>query len=330
MGATQSSYNLDPIIISRCDRLGDLILSLPAVAHVRKNTNRPVFLHVSDYAASIGELARFNGVCDGYFSSNEGLRHILGLREKEETSLRWGLSLFHCKEAARLFKDFQISNSMGPRSKLSALLLYKWSMAQHRSRVEKSEMLYNVDLAEAFMDKMSSHGMVNADRGPFVGLPPLKLPESWFAETVANALDQKDQLKKPDVLIVASNGNSAANWPMPRYIEEATSLLDQGLRVDILLHGHDASQRYAELKLSSISDHPKLRAIEKFENLKQLILHISRAKKVISSSTGPLHIAHAMGIPVVGIYPRAPKVQSFERWRPHGYWHDAPVEWVHI
>jgi len=188
-------------------------------------------------------------------------------------------------------------------------------------------MLYNVDLVDAYLKRLMASesadatSMLAASAVPFQGLSPLRLPEGWGGAFANEGCD---------VLMVVSNGNSAANWSMIRYIEEAEKLLEQGLRVDLLLHGHDSEERGRELATSRIANHPNLKIIETFADLKDLIVHISRSKKIIASSTGPLHIAHALGKPVKAIYPLTPKVQSFERWRPHGYWHDAPVEWVHV
>ena len=299
------------IVISRCDRLGDLILSLPAVAHLKKHSKAPVILHVSEYASAIGEWAVFNGICDAYFVDAAQF-------PKSYPKPQWALSLFHCNKAVETFKALGITNTMGPRSKLSAMWNYKKSISQKRSQVKKSEMQYNVDLVDELLNVMRI--APSNRKNKFVGLETLLLPKRWKPEYTTGA----------DYLVVISNGNSASNWPMSRYIEEIESLLVKDQCVDVLANGHDASERLLELRNSKHVDNTKLRIIEKFATLESLIVHISMCRRMISSSTGPLHIAHALGKPVKAVYPRIPKVQSFERWRPHGYWHDAPIEWTNI
>jgi ADP-heptose:LPS heptosyltransferase len=64
-----------------------------------------------------------------------------------------------------------------------------------------------------------------------------------------------------------------------------------------------------------------------FATVRELIVFLSKAQLVVSSSTGPLHIAHAAGVEVLGLYPTK-RVESFDRWRPDGFWHQAPVSLI--
>jgi ADP-heptose:LPS heptosyltransferase len=172
-------------------------------------------------------------------------------------------------------------------------------------------MAYNVDLAMRLLELME------LPRLPFEGLPALEMPSEW-----------KSPKTGADLLIVASNGGSALNWPMSRYLDWARSAMDQGKTVQFLIHGTDAAERRRDLEKSDIAS--RAECLPSFAELSQLIAHIASCGEIFSSSTGPLHIAHALGRPVTGLYPVSPKVQSFERWRPDGYWHEAPVKWISI
>jgi ADP-heptose:LPS heptosyltransferase len=293
-----------PLLVSRCDRLGDLILSLPALGFLRDAGFGDVWLHSSAYASAIGEWAAHNGLVRGVWP--EGSEAPEALKNKKNLA---GLSLFHCPEAVAAFKKLGIRDSVGPRTRLSAIWGYGKSVAQHRSRVEKSEMAYNVDMARAFL----AYDM--SEEPEFHGLPALKLPPSWSSP-----------VKGTDLLVVASNGGSAHNWPMSRYIETAQAALGAGKSVQFLVHGTDAEERIREFRASKIAARAEL--LPSFATLRELIAHIASCGETLSSSTGPLHIAHAAGRPVTGIYPVEPKVQSFQRWRPDGYWHAAPVRWL--
>lgn len=318
------------VLVSRSDKLGDLVLALPAVAHLKRHLRSlweassrgssedpqppQVVLHVSAYAGDIGKWACFNGVCDHWVVGEEPLQQ--GLRAD------FGLSLFHGKVARKLFQNCVYGPSLGPRSKLSSLWTYTKSIAQNRSHVAKSEMEYNVDLADKFLSSLAApHFQLSSPPSfDFQGLSPLQLPEDW-----------KSPLKKnSDVLIVASNGNSAQNCKMERYIELAEMELSQGRRVDFLINGVDAAERIEVFKTHSLHKHQRVRMIEGFDSIAELIAHIAQVQKVYSSSTGPMHIAHALAKELHVFFPRTPKVQSFERWRPHGYWSSAPIHLEHI
>lgn len=306
------------VLVSRSDKLGDLVLALPAVAHLRRHLSRmaenppQIVLHVSEYARDIGEWARLNHVCDDFVAG-----------EASQVNLRadFGLSMFHGKGTRKLFQKCVYGPSLGPRSKLSALWTYTSSVPQNRSQVEKSEMEYNVDLANVFLRQIAApHFASKQTEFEFEGLRPLRLPSGWKSPLGSSG----------DALIVASNGNSALNCSMERYLEIAENELSQGVSVDFLINGVDARQRCAEFHAHKLYGHENVRLIEGFASIAELIAHISQVKKVYSSSTGPLHIAHALGKELYAFFPREPKVQSYERWRPHGYWSEAPVHLEHI
>jgi ADP-heptose:LPS heptosyltransferase len=200
---------------------------------------------------------------------------------------------------------------MAPRSKISTLWSYTKTLPQHRSRVEKSEMEYNVDLARALLDWAGLATPV------FRGLPALKIPPTWTSPRVS-----------PDLVVVVSNRGSAENWPLERYVKLGRDRLLKGERVDFLVNGIDAHERKeALLKSGVLSEGAGL--VEGFSRLSELICYLAASREVVSSSTGPLHLAHAAGVPVLGIYPTL-KLQSFDRWRPHGYWHSAALRFIEV
>jgi ADP-heptose:LPS heptosyltransferase len=299
----------DKLLVSRCDRLGDLVLSLPALGYLRDAGVSGVWLHTSAYARPIGEWARHNGLIEGVWAEGEAVPHALAAKPGPSLS---GLSLFHSSEGVAAFRQLGIRDTLGPRTRLDALWKYRRSVAQHRSRVEKSEMAYNVDLAAAWL----------AHRGlslpAFRGLPALRVPETWFSPHAAS-----------DLLIVASNGGSAHNWPMASYLDVARVALERDKKsVQFLIHGNDAELRRQQFLESDLVGQAEL--LPSFARLEELVAHIASCGEIFSSSTGPLHIAHAAGRPVTGLYPKTPLVQSFARWRPDGFWHSAPVSWIHL
>jgi heptosyltransferase-3 len=294
--------SLDCVLVSRCDRIGDLILSLPVLGLLRDAGVSKRILHCSAYAADIGEWAKFNNLCTDIWIEGHPPPSVA-------RSAQAGLSLFHCKEAVRAFKSLSLKHTLGPRSKLSALWSYSQSLAQHRSRVEKSEMHYNLDLAKALL------GESGLELPDFKGLPALKVPPAWVSPR-----------KSPHTVVVVSNNASAANWSIDHYIRYAMEAYDStGRSLDFLVSGHDARFRRDALARSE-AVRSGMGLVDAFPTLKELIAYLSGAQLVVSSSTGPLHIAHAAGVNVFGIYP-SKRVESFDRWRPDGYWHKGFVRY---
>jgi len=294
---------MNSVVLSRADRLGDLVLSLPVLGLLQDAGFARRVLHCSPYARAVGEWAVHNGLATELWTTGDALP--TGLRGER------GLSLFHTPEGVELFRRLGLAHTLGPRAKLSALWSYTRSVAQHRSRVQKSEMEYNLDLARAFLVQAGS-------KVPeFRGLPALAVPPDWRAP-----------IDSPDLVIVVSNRGSAANWPIEKYVEWGARESARGRRVDYLASGIDAPERREALRSLGVEAKGS-RILADFGSIRELIAYLSKAGEVLSSSTGPLHLAHAAGVPVIGIYPTK-RVESFDRWRPHGYWHAGPVRFVEM
>jgi ADP-heptose:LPS heptosyltransferase len=295
------------ILVSRADRIGDLVLTLPAIGWLKRCTGAHVTLHCSAYAKDIGLWAKHNGVLDDLlFQDSEGQWN------QPRASYAGLLSFFHTPSVRELLKHVSVPRSFGPRTKLAALWTYSRSLAQHRSRVEKSEMHYNLDLARRAMELWGYRAE------EFRALPKLEVPAAWL-----------EGYAKPRGLVVSlSNGGSAQNWQSSdyfRWVEENAP--DQP--VDFLVAGLDAAVRKAELLRWRGYDEAKHRVVESLPSVAHLVGYLSQAERLVASSTGPLHIAHAAGVDVLGIYPTK-RVESFKRWRPDGYRHGAELKWIEI
>lgn len=127
---------------------------------------------------------------------------------------------------------------------------------------------------------------------------------------------------RPEIIVVVSNRGSALNWTPKQYLDFIEhSKFFEGKKISFL--SQDKMDSDTEKRLKSYE------VVSGFESIKDLIVWLSKADKVMSSSTGPLHIAHAAGVPVLGLFPPNEKkylTQSFMRWRPAGFWHQSPVE----
>ncbi len=303
------------VLVSRYDRIGDLVLSFPAMAHLQRLGFEKIYLHHAPYTSALAKLAIHNGIVRGAGSASADFSELQGQNA-------WGLSLFHCQETAACFKSLQLPFTLGPRSKLSALWSYKKTLVQHRSRVEKSEMAYNVDLANA----LGAHaGLAKRE---FCGLPALKVPPEWLTQV-------SNHYTHYDLLVIVNNRGSAENWSLQDYVSFAKELAktEHFSKVAFLLSGPDEVQSAETLQALSKKDDFPFDVLGSFKNLETLIALISQAKKLVASSTGPLHVAHALGVPVVGVYPPDRpefRVRSFERWRPDGYWHQGSVELINM
>ena len=120
-------------------------------------------------------------------------------------------------------------------------------------------------------------------------LPIDPAAEAWADKVLPREAGQ------PAVLINPGAGWGAKRWPVERYSAVAQALISRGLRV--LVNTGPGEGPLAEGILQTVAAVITLTC-----SLGQLIAVTRRVALVIAGDTGPLHLACALGRPVVGIY----------------------------
>jgi ADP-heptose:LPS heptosyltransferase len=128
------------------------------------------------------------------------------------------------------------------------------------------------------------------------------------------------ELNDPFVVVHPGMGGSALNWPEGYYVDMVRRLITGGVRV--LVSGSTNEKAIIE----RVFDHAKGTdtglPLHKYigeltdAGLSDYIALISLSKVMVAPSTGPLHIATALGKRTVSFYPPV-KVQSVLRWGPY-------------
>lgn len=119
-------------------------------------------------------------------------------------------------------------------------------------------------------------------------LPVDPAAEAWASELLGSA--------EPAILINPGAGWGAKRWPIERYGDVARALLNRGFRVLVnagpgeVLLANEIMQRTGGGATSLLC------------SVEQLIAVTRRIRLAIAGDTGPLHLACALGRPVVGIY----------------------------
>lgn len=122
-----------------------------------------------------------------------------------------------------------------------------------------------------------------------------KLPFHPEAENWAEALLTQEE-QGPAVLINPGAGWGAKRWPVERYAEVARALLNRGCRVFVNAGPGEVVLADTVVKSTGGGAKSLLCSVE------QLIAITRRMSLAIAGDTGPLHLACALGRPVVGIY----------------------------
>jgi heptosyltransferase III len=291
------------LLIVRTDRIGDVILSLPLAEIVKKHypACRITFL-VKEYTKSLTE-------------GNPFIDDVLVLAEKDgKVSLKENISRLKKKSfdsAIIVYPTFITSLIIflsGIKKRIgtgyrwySALFNYK--VFEHRKNALKHELEYNVNLLKYFgIEENVSPSTVSFN---------LNIGKEAY-QRVRMILKVKEiNLKKPVIMIHPGSGGSAVDLPVPKF-KELIDSLHSHLNAEIIITGSKS-----EMELCHTLHVPgKTKNLSGLFDLTELIALINYSDIFIANSTGPLHIAAALGKYVIGFYPKIAQC-SPKRWGPY-------------
>lgn len=290
------------VLISRTDSIGDVLLTLPAVAWLKERYPdcRITFL-CRDYTAPI--VRYYTGV--DYVLTLEALEampsqnRVLYMRELQ---IDVAVHVFPRKELAQLFKKAKIPCRIGTSHRGYHLLTCNVRPNFSRKRSKRHEAQLNFELLRPLgIDVLPDFEQLNT------WTKRLRVPEVDLPEPVEKALKNR----KAVILHPKSQG-SAREWPFENYSELASALVDKHFTVFFTGTEKEGQLFRSELPVDShIIDTTGQLSIE------QLLVLISRVDALVACSTGPLHIAGFYGKRAVGLF--SPKIPIHPgRWKALG------------
>ncbi len=109
-----------------------------------------------------------------------------------------------------------------------------------------------------------------------------------------------ERLERPLAAIVIGTSKPEKNWSAQRYARLADALeADFGLR-PVLVGGPSAAEREMAAAIQAASAARVVNALG--DEVRRLVWLLDGARLAVSPDTGPLHIARALEVPVVGLY----------------------------
>ncbi len=286
------------LLVVRTDRLGDVLLSLPVFAELRERFPGSKLVLLGSPA--VAPLASAHPWIDDLIVDDRSGRHrrIGGFRslvgEIESRSFAAAIILRPTLRNALLTAAARIPIRVG-----TAFRAYSWffthRVLQHRRGSGRHESELNLGLLEPL-------GGAGRPRPPWVPVEP-------EARLQARALAGGH----PYVVLHPGSGGSAGEWP-PEHFAALGRTLVESHRVGVVVTGIDAEAALVERVAAGI---PEARSLAGRTSLPLLAALLAEARAVVAASTGTLHLAAAVGTPVVGIYPALGDA-SPERWGPRG------------
>jgi heptosyltransferase III len=297
---------LQNILVVRTDRLGDVILTLPILPLIREcHPGARVSMLLSRYT---GEIVDGNPHVDALLWYDDVDRHpvpfrdiVRRLRNERFDAVIVVHPTFRLAWIMRL-AGIPVRVGTGYRYYSG---LFNRRVYEHRKDARRHELEYNTQLL-----KQIGCSVPDVVERPQYGIGIF--PEA--AERVRRLKESAGLGGRPYVIIHPGSGGSAREWPLQSFARLAENLLSRK-NVDIIITGSREEEPRAHelLRLAgggAVSFAGML-------TLKDLAALIHSASLFVSNSTGPLHLAVAVGTPVLGLYPQL-TAMSPKRWGPYG------------
>ena len=296
---------LKRILISRTDRIGDVVLSTPVIKALRgAYPHAYIAMMVSP---STKDIIEGNPYLDEVIVYDKDQKHKSWLATLKFSAhlKKKGFDLavlLHPTNRVHLVVFFSaIKQRLGYDRKLGFLLNRRLKHAKQFGH--KHEIEYNLDLLKVL-------GISVRDKELYVPLKPES--ELWVI-----ALFKKEGLKYSDRILAVHPGASCPSkiWPIERFAQVADRLVkEHGFKVVLVAGAHDVK---LAKDVESTMHHPVLNLAGK-TSVSQLASLLKRCALFISNDSGPVHIASGVGTPVISIFGRKQAGLSPKRWGPLG------------
>ncbi|MDX2468978.1 MAG: glycosyltransferase family 9 protein [SAR324 cluster bacterium] len=289
------------LLIARTDRIGDFILTLPAIQAAKTQFG----LHVSVLCQeAVAPLLLNNPYVD----------EVIAINSKAEPRQTVGM-IFHydfdailvmvndsnIKELLPFIKK-EIPVRIGPLSKPKMAMYYNYPVLQKRSKSIQNEAEYNLELLEVF-GKLETKEI----------RPEIYMHEAESLKAETKIRELFPELNPGYVVMHSGMSGSALNWPLGHYHSLLQMLVEKGIQVVLTGVGDGEKRRNKELASDVASN---VFDCSNQVTLRELAFLCSRSGLFIGPSTGPTHVANAAGATIISFYPPI-QVQTAKRWAPY-------------
>jgi lipopolysaccharide heptosyltransferase II len=306
--------NVRRILALRLDLLGDMVLSLPAIRAIKAAYPRAeVTVLALPYAADLLELApEVDSVLTydvnrvrrpGDALNPRNWRELFALvRQLRQANFDLCLSL-HGPFACVMAWLSRCPRRYGYRSEAYPFMLTH-TLPGGRYDVRQHEVLYNLKLAELAGAAVDWTQRLGGSQAPKLTVPQ---PE----QRRMRHLLAEWEIRADNLLVVihpgASNG-SAKRW-LPEYWGRLASRLHDELGAAVVISGTPAEAGIVQAVIRACNFKPVILAGQ--TTIPQLGALLKRADLLLSSDSGPAHMAAALGTPQIAIFgPTDPAVYA--------------------
>ena len=290
------------ILISRTDSIGDVMLTLPITGYLKQHfPDAELFFLGRNYTRPIAECAKY---IDKFISWD-----VLGAKDINEQvaelkSLNFDaiIHVFPNSQIAKLAFKAKIPLRIGTSHRTFHWLTCNKLVHFSRKNSPLHESLLNFELIKPLVPNL------NVTLDQMLNLSGFEAPERH--PEVELVLDKN----KKNIILHSKSKGSAREWGLPNFAELIKLLSPE--KYNIILTGTE--EEGLLFRNALVEPFPHVKDVSGRLSLTQLISLIAHADALVACSTGPLHIASALNINTVGIYPPI-KPMHPARWAPIGH-----------
>ena len=293
------------LLLVRNYRLGDFMLAWAAFALVRSSAPDAVISAlVPEYTREMAEL------CPSIDRVLIDPGETAGTRSLAKEFSRGGfdalVAIYSTARVGAAAWLARIPNRVAPATQIFQYF-YNHRLRQRRSRSEKPEYEYNVDLMRFALGKLS------VEAGAQPGPPYLRFaPQATSTLRARFMAGESIPAEHRLVMIHPGHGGSARNLTPRQYAELALGLRSRSGHTVVVCAG-PGERETAEAVGARIGP-PASRVYVSRDGIAAYARFIACADVFISGSTGPLHVAGALDVPTAAFYPRRRSATAL-RWQ---------------
>lgn len=290
------------IIISRTDGIGDAILTLPMAGILKeKYPNAEIIFLGQDYVRPVVDTS----IHVDSFLSWDSLKTLSRSEQVEQIrSLQADviIHVFPRREIASIAKQASIPTRIGTARRVYHLLTCNRLSFYSRTKSNLHEAQLNIKL----LAQLGIKGVYNlSEICRYYGMSRVgKLPENLSSLLVMDRFN---------LILHPKTRRSAREWGLDNFEQLVRILPENGYKIFVTgsaQEGEEMAEFLSRMKGKVVDLTGRL-------TLTQLIAFISVADGLVAASTGPLHIAAALGRIAVGLYAPIHPIHP-GRWAPVG------------
>ncbi|MGE5624312.1 MAG: glycosyltransferase family 9 protein [Bacillota bacterium] len=295
------------ILVIRNDKLGDFMLAWPALALLRANLPAAhLAVLVPEYTAALAKACVHvdevivDPKLKGDWKNGKALAKLLKPRKFDAV-----ITLFSRFDTGLAVWSAGIPARYAPATKL-AQIFYNRRIAQRRSQSAKPEYEYNLEMVQVFLEDLGIKKPAPVNP-PYLAFRPAEVKKAKQGFLRKHKLSATKKL----IFLHTGHGGSASNLSLLQYAELARKLASK--KRHFVLTAGPGEEGQAQRLASMLEKVPHSVHIST-DGLIPFAKHLAFADLFISGSTGPLHLAAALGVPTAAFYPRR-RSSTALRWQ---------------